>query len=115
MGYYERTFRTIDELITEMAFGASPERVVDIYEELKRIRRDICSNADTRHSFLVPKVTRALQKARVRIAVNREVAMHELQVAKVNREIGGLEMCHTAFVVVAIIAFYMTVFSTGRV
>ncbi len=115
MGYYERTFRTIDELITEMAFCASAERVVDIYEELKRIRRDICNNTDTRHSFLVPKVTRALQKARARIAANREAAMHELQVAKVNRDADVFQMCHILAIVFAVMAFYMMIFSTGRV
>jgi hypothetical protein len=115
MGYYERTFRTIDELIAEMAFSASSERVVDIYEELKRIRRDICSNADTRHSFLVPKVTRALQKARARIAANREIAMHELQVAKVERDADIFQMCHIVAIVFAVMAFYTMIFSTGRV
>ncbi len=115
MGYYEQTFRTIEELTTELAFSASPERAIDIYEQLKRLRRDICSNADTRHSFLVPKVTRALQKARASIAAHREAAVHELQVAKVNRDADVMQMFHTAFIVFAVIAFYFAVFSTGRV
>ena len=114
MGFYEQTFARLDELVTALA-GASVEEVVDIYDELKRLRRSICRNPGTRKSYLVPRVTRALNKARDAIAKHKEGALYDIQrVQKVDGD-DFLQMCHTATVVLAIIAFYVLVLTTGRV
>jgi hypothetical protein len=117
MGFYEQTFRRIDELVLELD-GANAEGVIDIYDELKRIRRDICRKADTRQSYLVPRVTRALNKARARIVEQKDDAVKELYDVQKNDAMtldNYLQMCHTAAVLFAVIAFYVLVFSTGRV
>ena len=117
MGFYEQTFRRIDELVSDLD-GANAEGVIDIYDELKRIRRDICRNADTRHSYIVPRVTRALNKARMRIAEQKDVAVKELYDVKKNDKVtvdDYLQMCNTAAVLFAVIAFYVVVLTTGRV
>ena len=117
MGFYNQTFTRLDELVNELD-GASVEQAIDIYDELKKLRRSICQNSGTRKSYLVPRVTRALNKARAAIAERKTAIIQDIYVVQKNDNMtvdDYMQMCNTAVVVCAIIAFYILVFSTGRV
>lgn len=117
MGFYDQKFKRIDELVADLD-GATAEGAIDIYDELKRLRRDICRNPGTRHSYLVPRVTRALNKARDVIAAQKVAVVQDIYDVKKNDKVivdDYMQMFHTTMVLVAILAFYVLVLSTGRV
>ena len=117
MGFYEQTFMRLNDLYNDLD-GANAEGAIDIYDELKRLRRDICSNPGTRRSYLVPRVTRVLRKARAVIAVQKAEVVKEIYDVQKNDNVpidDYMRMFHTTFVLIAILAFYVLVLSTGRV
>jgi hypothetical protein len=117
MGFYDQTFTRLDELVNELD-GASVDQTIDIYDELKKIRRNICRNPGTRKSYLVPRVTRALNKARDAIVAQKAAFVQEIYDVQKNDKVAVddyMQMFHTTIVLVAIIAFYVIVLSTGRV
>ena len=116
MGYYEETFARLSTLYDDLD-ETTAEGAIDIYDELKRLRRDICRNPDTRRSYLVPRVTRVLRKARAVIAVQKAEVVHDIQIVKreSQRELDAyLQVCHAATIIFAVITFYVLILSTGR-
>jgi hypothetical protein len=113
MGFFEQTFQQIDGLVANLT-GATMEEVIEIYDELKLIRRDICRNPDTRKSYLSPRVMSALRKARDAIAIRKKEAIYDIQ-KQVPQQVDLLQVCHSSVVILAILAFYVLVLSTGRV
>jgi len=117
MGFYEQMFTRLNDLYNDLD-GVNAEGAIDIYDELKRLRRDICRNPDTRQSYLVPRVTRVLRKARAVIAVRKADVIQEIYDVQKNDNVpidDYMQMFHTTMVLVAILAFYVIVLSTGRV
>lgn len=115
MGFYRQAFATIRELRAELEFAPSAERCIEIYDELKQLRRNICRNSDTRNSYLVPSVTGALNTARRAIAAHKMAAVQELQIMKMQRDEDVLYMCHRVFIIVSVVLLYMVILGTGRV